>query len=481
MVWNSHALKSNRGGRPITKTESYLIMLEKKIQIQSFTDFGLSSGLLNVLTELGFTSPSPIQSAAIPLILAGKDLRGQAATGSGKTAAFGLPILERVLAMPEAWPHALILCPTRELASQVAREIRKFGRKIPSLHVLELVGGAPSGPQRRALERKVHVIVGTPGRVLDHLSKGALKLADMSFVVLDEADRMLDMGFSEDMEEILSQCHAKRQTLLFSATFPDAIAAFSESFQRDPETVKTASEERPRIEEFKVLGAEDEKANVLEGVLKRELPNAAIVFCNQKVTVADLTAEMRERGIPCTALHGDLEQHDRDCRMALFRNGSAPVLIATDVAARGLDVQGLDLVVNFDLPDSDVYIHRIGRTGRAGKSGRAVSFVLPAQERRFSSMAAYDFNVPEAAEFPAPKMRTLWIGGGRKDNMRPGDILGSLTGQGAGLPGNQIGKIEIHDRFSYVAVASDVAELAMQRLLNGRMKGRKVRVEAVDL
>jgi ATP-dependent RNA helicase DbpA len=483
----------------------------------NFKDLGLSPATLEVLREIGFTQASDIQSESIPHLLAGRDLIGQSKTGSGKTAAFGLPILERLelraverqriqirevttarterrfRAGPEL--QALILCPTRELCTQVAREIRKLGRRHAGLQVLVLSGGVPLYPQLTALEKGIHIAVGTPGRVIDHLTRRSLDLSTVTTVVLDEADRMLDMGFEEDMNAILRETPLDRQTVLFSATFPHTIEEMSRDYQTDPVrvTITDEAENKTKIHEayFEVVPLE--KIRALIGSLATLKPDSAIVFCNLKATVAEVARALAASGVSAAPIHGDLEQRERDQVMAKFRNRSTRVLVATDVAARGIDVADLDVVYNYDLPSTpEVYVHRIGRTGRAGKTGKTIAFVTSAQSNRLQNIqdhtgveitrekipSAPSASAPGAAEIGA-KMETLYISAGRKDKMRPGDILGALTGEAGGLNASDIGKIEIHDRFAYVAVTKSIAESAMKSLLDGRIKGRKVRVELV--
>ena len=458
-----------------------------------FSSLALSADLKKVAAELGYAQATPIQVAAIPILLKGRDLVGQSKTGSGKTVAFSMPILQR-LHLEQRRVQALVLCPTRELCTQVTRELRKLGRRHPSLSVIELVGGQPGGPQAASLRRGAHIAVGTPGRVLDHLQRGRLDLSGLQMLVLDEADRMLDMGFQEEMEAILAEAPADRQTAFFSATFPESIEGMSAAYQRDPEhvVIESAPETRPAITQKLFEVEEEDKLNALVAVLQEEGAESAIVFCNLKATVAELADALSEAGVSSAGLHGDLVQEARDRVMAKFRNGSLRVLVATDVAARGIDVAGLDLVVNFDTPKPDVYVHRIGRTGRAGKTGVAVSFVTPKEKYKIESLReATGEELPLAA---APRasgpvevapaqaeaaMVTFYIGGGRKEKVRPGDILGALTGEAGGLAGTDVGKIEIHDHFAYVAVSSRVAKVALQRLQNGRIKGRKFRVELV--
>jgi len=455
-----------------------------------FDSLPISKLLLEVIGELNFTELTPIQAESIPLLLKGRDLIGQSKTGSGKTLAFSIPILHR-LEISHRRVQSLILCPTRELAVQVTREVRRLGRKFPGLNVACLVGGQPIQAQLGGLRMGAHIAVGTPGRVLDHLKRGTLDLGDCGQVVLDEADRMLDMGFQEQMEELLSALRERRQTILFSATFPDSIEQISAAYQRDPVRV-TISEESAsaQIEQHLYSVEEEDKLNALLWAIRTYQPEQALVFCNLKVTVVELTHCLEEAGLSAAGLQGDLEQQDRDRVMAKFRNKSIRVLVATDVAARGIDVAELGLVVNFDLPKPDIYLHRIGRTGRAGKEGLAVSFALPKESykvRELESVSTIEkrklpvnleSGPAESAAAPA-SMTTLFISGGRKDKLRPGDILGALTGEAGGFAGTDIGKIEIHDRFSYVAVASRVAEPAMHRLREGRIKGRKFRVELV--
>lgn len=473
----------------------------------TFADLGLSPESLAVLREIGFTAVTPVQAEAIPPLLKGRDLIGQSKTGSGKTAAFGLPILERLDLRGRRRLQALILCPTRELCTQVAREIRRLGRRHAGLQVLVLSGGVPLYPQLTALEKGIHVAVGTPGRVLDHLTRGKLDLSGLTTVVLDEADRMLDMGFEEDMAAILQDTPRSRQTVLFSATFPKAIESISAHYQRTPVRVTIAEDETAAVKIRQIYHEVEmpAKPRALLASLARVKPESAIVFCNLKATVAEVARTLRAAGIDASAIHGDLEQRERDTVMAKFRNRSTRILIATDVAARGIDVEDLDVVYNYDVPNTpEVYVHRIGRTGRAGKGGLAIAFVTAQQANRLVNIQDHTGveitrdNLPSARaeilggadevraseiapklpEFAA-KMETLYIGAGRKDKMRPGDILGALTGEAGGLNASDIGKIEIHDRFSYVAVTKAIAPQAMKSLLEGRVKGRRVRVEIV--
>jgi len=454
----------------------------------------LAPPLLQVLEELEFKTATPIQEQSIPVLLEGKDLVGQAKTGSGKTAAFALPILQRVR-LGNRRLQALVLCPTRELCAQVAGEIRRLARRLPGLQVLVLAGGQPIRPQVDALEKGAHIAVGTPGRILDLLDREVLQTGTLATVVLDEADRMLDMGFREDMERILAATPASRQTVLFSATFPPDIEALSRTFQKKPTrvTVEEAPDAIPAIQQLRFDCALEEKTAMLVRVLRQYQPASAIVFCNLKATVTDVKQALTEAGVSADGLQGDLEQFERDRVMAKFRNGTTRVLIATDVAGRGIDVEALDAVINFDLPiQPEPYVHRIGRTGRAGRTGLAIALVTPRDTRKVEDiehatgvkLERGDVEaLPSADPRNAVKLEsnweTLYISAGRKDKMRPGDILGALTGEAGGLAATDVGKIEIQDHLSYVAVARRVARVAFQRLSEGRIKGRKHRIERV--
>jgi ATP-independent RNA helicase DbpA len=452
----------------------------------SFASLALSPALLEVVELLGYRELTPIQAASIPLLLEGKDLIGQSRTGSGKTTAFGLPILQK-LSLETRAIGALVLCPTRELSAQVARELRKLGRNLPGLQVLVVAGGEPLRPQAQALERGVHIVVGTPGRVLDHLGRGTLELSRTQMVVLDEADRMLDMGFAEDMRVILDALPRARQTAFFSATFPATIDALSRKYQRNPArvTIEAEHSEAPDVQQLLLRVEPEQKQRALRWTLQKYPHEAALVFANLKATVAELAELLARAGLSVASLHGDLEQHERDRVMAKFRNASTRVLIATDVAARGIDVENLELVINYDLPTQpEIYVHRIGRTGRAGKTGIAVSLAGPREKSKVQSIEAHVGraleriamdDVVDAAQAleRSAKMDTLKVAGGRKQKMRPGDILGALTGEAGGLSASDIGKIEIHDNFSYVAVAKSVSRQAQKSLSEGRIKGKR--------
>ena len=464
---------------------------------QLFSSLALSASLQAVVRELGFSELTLIQAQSIPKIIEGRDLIGQSKTGSGKTAAFALPVLDRIH-LRDRRIQAMVLCPTRELCTQVAREIRKLGRRHAGLQVLILSGGTPLYPQLTALEKGVHIVVGTPGRVLDLLNRKSLDLSESGYLVLDEADRMLEMGFHDDIEKIFKKTPTARQTVLFSATFPPKIESLSRAYQNKPVRVTIAEEKQtaPKIRQLYYEVADGVKLNGLLWLLQQYQTESAIVFCNLKVTVVDVAQFLRQAGVSSACLHGDLEQSERDRVMAKFRNKSTRILIATDVAARGIDVENLDAVFNFDFPArADVYVHRIGRTGRAGKTGLAVSLVLPREKGKVSAIQAYTGTLLEAKTLAKVEaldvqefkknlqqeatMTTLYISGGRKDKVRPGDLLGALTGEAGRLDGAQIGKIEIHDTFSYVAIDKAVAHIVIQRLRDGRIKGRKFRVELV--
>lgn len=462
----------------------------------TFHNFSLSSELLQVIGELGFKTPTPIQVQSIPLLLTGKDVIGQSKTGSGKTLAFSVPILQRIRTDRRSI-QALILCPTRELCTQVAREIRKLAKLHAGLQVLILSGGQPIGPQLSALEKGAHIVVGTPGRVLDILDRRMLDMRSVQTLVLDEADRMLDMGFRDDMQKILAAAPRQRQTVLFSATFPESIAELSAAYQQNPERVTINEPQNTTV--IKQVSYEvemDKKQLALRWLLLQHQPQSAIIFCNLKATVAEVAQALEKSQVSTACLHGDLEQFERDRVMARFRNKSVRLLVATDVAARGIDVDALDAVYNFDLPSKpDVYVHRIGRTGRAGKEGLAVSLRTGREGYKIEMIETYTKAKVEKVQLPSEEqlrhslredplalkasMSTLYLSAGRKDKLRPGDILGALTGEAGGLTSEQVGKIEIHDRYAYVAVAADIATRAMTSLRQGRIKGRKINVELI--
>ncbi|TBU89297.1 ATP-dependent RNA helicase DbpA [Stutzerimonas kirkiae] len=452
----------------------------------AFSSLPLSAALLSNLESLGYTQMTPIQAQSLPVMLKGMDLIAQAKTGSGKTAAFAIALLEP---LNPRWfgCQALVLCPTRELADQVAKEIRRLARGADNIKVLTLCGGVSFGPQVASLEHGAHIIVGTPGRVQEHLRKGTLKIDGLRNLVLDEADRMLDMGFYDSITEIIDQAPGKRQTLLFSATYPAAIKQLAARFMRDPQQVRAeALHDDAQIEQRFYEIAPEQRLEAVARLLGAFRPESCVAFCFTKQQCQELVEKLTGLGISAMALNGDLEQRDRDQVLAMFANRSLSVLVATDVAARGLDIEALDMVINVELArDAEIHIHRVGRTGRAGHKGLAVSLVAPAEAHRAQAIEALQQaplnwlplgNLKPLAGAPLqPPMVTLCIAAGRKDKLRPGDILGALTGD-AGIAGTQVGKIAIFDFQAYVAVERDVARQALQRLNQGRIKGRALKV-----
>ncbi|WII71481.1 ATP-dependent RNA helicase DbpA [Bdellovibrio sp. 22V] len=461
--------------------------------MNSFLNLPLSAELLAVVQELGFEQMTPIQAESIPHLLAGKDFIGQSRTGSGKTAAFALPILHK-LDLQNRSVQAIVICPTRELTTQVVNDIRKLGRRLEGLQVLPLVGGQPSRPQAEALENGVHLVVGTPGRILEHIQRGRMDLANLDVLVLDEADKMLELGFDSEMKSILNAAPKERQTVLFSATFPDGIESLSRKYQKNPLRVTIEEEESPTssIEQWVYETKPEDKVGTLMRVLQQHPSESTVIFCNTKNDVASLSEKFTQNKVLHSVLHGDLEQKERDRALALFRNGSHRILVATDVAARGLDIENLELVVNFDLPTKpETYVHRIGRTGRAGKQGVAVTLaeaqdtleLLELEKAAGSKFKKQNLGFKNQTglnkNFRGAVMQTISISGGRKDKLRPGDILGALTGASGGLSAEQVGKIEIHDKISYVAIAADVAKVAFDKLRDGRIKGQKFQIKIV--
>ena len=455
-----------------------------------FSQLALPAATLANLAQLGYTDMTPIQAASLPLALAGHDLIAQAKTGSGKTAAFGLALLAR-LDTKRFDVQAMVLCPTRELADQVAQEIRRLARAEENVKVLTLCGGTAMRPQAASLEHGAHVVVGTPGRILDHLLRGNLQLGALNTLVLDEADRMLDMGFFDDIAAVARECPAERQTLLFSATYPDGIAKLAQQFLRKPQQVKLDVEhDTGRIRQRFYEVDETSRLHAVGQLLNHFRPVSTIAFCNTKQQCRDLLDVLRAQGFHALALHGELDQRDRDQVLIQFANRSCSVLVATDVAARGLDVSQLEAVINVDVtPDPEVHTHRIGRTGRAGEDGWA--FTL-ASMNEMGRVAAIEqalgreltwhplSELTPAGDGPLlPPMETLQILGGRKEKIRPGDVLGALTGD-AGFDGAQIGKINVTDFSTYVAVERGTAREAVRRLNLGKLKGRKVKARLMD-
>jgi len=452
----------------------------------SFAELALPPAMLANLQQLDYLAMTAIQAASLPLALAGRDLIAQAKTGSGKTAAFGLALLAKL--NPKRFAvQAMVQCPTRELADQVTQEIRRLARFEENIKVLALVGGSTLRNQANSLENGVHIVVGTPGRIMDHMERGYLKLDELTTLVLDEADRMLDMGFHDDIAYVAKRCPAQRQTLLFSATYPEGIAQLAKQFLRQPEEVKlleqhAESKIRQRFYEVK----NEDRLQAVATLLKHYRPVSTLAFCNTKQQCRDLLNVLRHAGIHALTLNGDLEQRERDQVLIQFANRSCSVLVATDVAARGLDIDQLEAVINVDVtPDPEIHIHRIGRTGRADQDGWALSLCSPGDKRRVASIAQL-MNAPvewddlgklhnEDDSPLVPPMSTLLMLGGRKDKIRPGDVMGALAGE-AGLTREQVGKITVTDQSTYIAVARDVAREAVRKLAAGKVKGKTVKV-----
>jgi len=454
-----------------------------------FSTLKLSHDLLKNLSSMGYKQMTPIQAQSLPPMLAGKDVIGQGKTGSGKTAAFGLAMLEK-LHVKRFRIQSMVLCPTRELADQVAKEIRKLARATHNIKVLTLCGGTPFGPQIGSLEHGAHIIVGTPGRIEEHVIKGTLKLDDLNLLVLDEADRMLEMGFEAALDNIIERTPLDRQTLLFSATFPKQIKAISESIMTEPTLVQiSASEDKSNISQhFYHVEDDAQRFEAARLLLMANPVESTVIFCNTKKETQAVCQHLHNDGFSVLALHGDLEQRDRDQTLLRFSNKSVAILVATDVAARGLDIDSLDVVINYHIAhDSEVHIHRIGRTGRAGSSGKALS-IFNDKERYKVGLLEDELDkkiTPEllpASELLAnprisAKMATIQIDGGKKQKVRPGDILGALTAKGGGeINSADVGKINVLDNKAYVAVNKKTLKIALKKLTNGKIKGRSFKL-----
>jgi ATP-dependent RNA helicase DbpA len=456
---------------------------------RSFAQLGFSSAWLDNLDQLGFVEMTAIQAEALPILLEGRDVIGLASTGTGKTAAFGLALLSRITPA-STHPGALVLCPTRELAAQIADEIRRLARPLANTNVVVLTGGTSFGRQRASMEKGVDVIVGTPGRVLDHMGRRTVDLSRVKTLVLDEADRMLDMGFVDDVRTIVEATPTDRQTLLFSATTNEDVLALSEQLQKEAAFVSVTDEDAaPNIAQILCDIGGMERLDALRRVLAFHRPDSAVIFCNERETVNTVAGRLREVGYAVAALHGGMEQQDRDDVLLMFANGSLRFLVATNVAARGIDIEGLDAVINYELPrDLKEFVHRVGRTGRAGEFGLAISLISSRDERKVDriedllgdAQLQQADRLPDLEEAPLPApMKTLVIQGGRKDKIRPGDIVGALTGE-LGVDNAAIGRITIGDYASHVAIERHVAELALKRINTGRIKGRSLKARYLN-
>jgi len=469
--------------------------------VTTFAELGLSESTLTALQDVGYESPSPIQEQAIPLMLEGRDMIGQAQTGSGKTAAFGLPIVEYVdPAVNEV--QALVLTPTRELCIQVTQALRTYGAR-KGVDVVAVFGGAPIRTQQAQLRGGGHIVVGTVGRVKDLISRNSLVLHDCRFVVLDEADEMLDLGFLEDVEKILSLTPNSRQTALFSATMPPPIRALADRYLYDPEIVKVkaATLTVDSVEQFQVDVKQADKPEMLLKVLQAEKPDQAIVFVRTKIRCDQLHRKLRDGGMNVKALHGDMSQGSRDGVMLGFKGGRVPILVATDVAARGLDISTVTHVVNYDVPNSpDTYVHRIGRTGRVGRSGRAITFVEPKQA---SDLLAIEGHInakiaqwePGAHTAPAkieekPRrhtkpqisrsadepLQTLVASAGSNDGVEVPDLVGAVT-KATGLNGEAVRDVRVLSRFSLLQVPAAEAERVIEQVSGTTLNGATLQLQ----
>ena len=452
-----------------------------------FSTLPLADPLQLALKEVGYGQMTPVQASSIPAILARRDVVAQARTGSGKTAAFALGLLS-ALDVASGTLQGLVLCPTRELADQVSREIRRLARFIPNVKVLTLCGGVPLRPHLASLAHEPNIVVGTPGRILELLQKKALPLKSVRVLVLDEADRMLDMGFADDLHSILEAIPKQRQTLLFSATIPQSIREISRELQRDPLQITLRDEpDEIAIEQIFFEVRPEQKLAALKALLLQYRPESAVVFCNTREDVRAVAAELAASHFAVLALHGELDQREREEMLVCFANRSCTVLVASDVAARGLDITDLPMVINFDLAaTADTHLHRIGRTGRAGRHGVALSLCLSREldrakliEARLGEPLHWGQWVSPADGAPllAPFV-TIAVDAGRQHKLRPGDLLGALTGD-AGIPATAVGKIDVFPTRTYVAIAQEWHEKAFQRLRSGKIKGRTIRVRRI--
>jgi|SRR5579875_871482 len=467
----------------------------------TFAELGLSQELLASLREVGYEAPTPIQEQAIPPLLEGRDVIGQAQTGSGKTAAFGLPMIQYVDPAEDEL-QALVLTPTRELCIQVTQALRAYGARR-GVDVVAVFGGAPIRSQQAQLRAGGHIVVGTVGRVKDLISRHVLLLHACRFVVLDEADEMLDLGFIEDVERILALTPSSRQTALFSATMPPPIRQLAERYLYRPVTVRVeaATLTVETVEQFALEVPAREKTERLIEVLEAERPRQAIVFVRTKIRCDELYRRLRDRGFDVRALHGDMTQGARDGVMISFKDGRLPLLVATDVAARGLDISGVSHVINYDVPTSpDVYVHRIGRTGRVGRSGRAITLYEPRQRREVEAierhagvrLAAWvkDARVAPTPLKPRPRrhskphdtpdgdgaLRKLIVSAGRASGLEPSDIIHSITAA-TGLDGEAVRNVRVLERFTFVEVPEREAERVVRLLSGTELRGQRLQLE----
>ena len=475
-----------------------------------FSELGLKPEILTALEELGYTEPSPIQEQAIPALLGGQDVIGQAQTGTGKTAAFGLPLLQYLDPSSEE-TQAIVLTPTRELCIQVTQALRAYAEHI-DIEVVAVFGGAPIATQQSRLRRGAHVVVATVGRMMDLISRRSLVLTSARYVVLDEADEMLDLGFIEDVEKILRMAPSGRQTALFSATMPAPIARLAEQYMYDPVTISITPKQLTvdAIEQAFVEVDQRQKTERLIEVLRAEEPEQAIIFCRTKIGAARLDDQLRDRGMRVKALHGDMSQGQRDGVMIQFKEHKLPLLVATDVAARGLDIEHVTHVINYDLPNNtEIYVHRIGRTGRVGRTGRAITFVTPKQREeigrieREAKTAIGEWEPPEERIEHAPRPRRrdhdresterrprrereklppgeghvkLFVNRGSRGGLSEENLRWALT-EGAVIPEDEIGAIRVLERFSFVELPDEQAKLALERLDGTKLEGKQIRVE----
>ncbi len=429
---------------------------------------------------------TPIQERAIPLLLEGKDIIAKAKTGSGKSASFGIPLIEKIETSSYN-PQALILCPTRELADQVAKELRRVARYKTNLKILILCGGTPMRPQIASLSRGAHILVGTPGRIQDHLSRETIVLKEIESIVLDEADRMLDMGFYDEIKKIISNLPRKRQGMLFSATYPDNIQKLSKEILNSPIMIEIdTTHQDSTIEELAYLIDPKSKMEALLKILKYHKPSTTLIFCNTKARTIEVSSYLHSKNFSSIDLQGDLDQRERNEALLQFANSSVRILVATDVASRGIDVKDISLIINYDLPhSSEIYTHRIGRTARAGSSGSAISLYSQREREKLKEVAG-DIDTKDIESLSIERKftmesshNTLCLDGGKKHKIRAGDILGALSKE-VGIPTEHIGKIDIFEFQSYIAIDKKSIRRAFEGIKKGKIKGKRLRVWWLD-